>query len=151
MCEATKDGARRQIRTQLNSFSHLDQAEIYAQRARCHREELGGMERWKARSSKAEIEVVVLRSVHGPLRVFSFGEAEPGDPLAGAMQCGGGGGGGGGQASHDERSRCEKVGSDGGEGQFGGRGGGGPFIELESGGRPVHARCPIGREPNPPD
>jgi hypothetical protein len=28
-------------------------------------------------------------------------------------------------------------------------GGSGPFIELESGGRPVHARYPIGRAPNP--
>jgi hypothetical protein len=25
----------------------------------------------------------------------------------------------------------------------------GPFIQLQSGGRPVHARCPIGRAPNP--
>jgi hypothetical protein len=42
-----------------------------------------------------------------PLRVFSCGKAEQGDPLGGAMQCGGGEGG---QASHDERSRCENVG-----------------------------------------
>ncbi|KFY97717.1 hypothetical protein V500_01951 [Pseudogymnoascus sp. VKM F-4518 (FW-2643)] len=62
----------------------------------------------KAQSSEGVTRGVALRSVHVPLRVFSCGEAEKGDPLGGAiMQCGGGGGG---QASHDERSRCEKVG-----------------------------------------
>jgi hypothetical protein len=88
---------------------------------------------------------VVLRSVHVPLRVFSYGEAEQGGPLAGAMQCGGAGGG---EASHDELS--EKVGKE--ERRWRGTESGGmewPFIELESGGRPVHARCPIGRAPNP--
>jgi hypothetical protein len=34
---------------------------------------------------------VVLGSVHVPLRVFSCGKAEPGDPLDGAKQLGGGG------------------------------------------------------------
>jgi hypothetical protein len=38
--------------------------------------------------------------------------------------------------------------SDGREGQSRG-GGSGPFIELESGGRPVHAPSPIRRAPNP--
>ncbi|KFZ14030.1 hypothetical protein V501_03423 [Pseudogymnoascus sp. VKM F-4519 (FW-2642)] len=38
--------------------------------------------------------------------------------------------------------------SDGGEGQSR-REGVASFIELESGGRTVHARCPIGRAPNP--
>jgi hypothetical protein len=31
-----------------------------------------------------------LGSIHVPLWVFSCGEAEPGFPLGGAMQCGGG-------------------------------------------------------------
>jgi hypothetical protein len=62
----------------------------------------------KVQSSEGVTRGVALRSVHVPLRVFSCGEAEKGGPLGGAtMQCGGGGGG---QASHDERSRCEKVG-----------------------------------------
>lgn len=38
--------------------------------------------------------------------VFSCGEAEPGDPLGGAMQCGGGGGG---QASHDESAAGARM------------------------------------------
>ncbi|KFX95969.1 hypothetical protein V490_03605 [Pseudogymnoascus sp. VKM F-3557] len=57
--------------------------------------------------------------------VACCGEAEPGDPLGGAMQYGGGGRG---QASHDERRTMSAAGarklggrSDGGEGQSEGR------------------------------
>jgi len=70
---------------------------------------------------RAGIDVVVLRSVHVPLRVFSCGEAEPGDPLGGAMQLGGGG-----VAKRRTMSAAgaRKLGgrSDGGQGQSGGEG-----------------------------
>lgn len=53
-----------------------------------------------------------------------------------------------GEASHYRRRRCETVGKvwDGGERQS--REGASPFTELESGGKPVYAPCPIRRAPN---
>ncbi|KFZ00299.1 hypothetical protein V500_01102 [Pseudogymnoascus sp. VKM F-4518 (FW-2643)] len=66
---------------------------------------------------RAGIDVVVLRGVHVPLRVFSCGEAEPGDPLGGAMLLGGGG-----VAKRRTMSAAGAVESwersDGGEGQI---------------------------------
>ncbi|KFX85897.1 hypothetical protein O988_09861 [Pseudogymnoascus sp. VKM F-3808] len=83
--------------TQLSSSSHLDDPTARhrnAQRDRCHRKELGGMD----------------GAVIGG--VFGCGEAEKGDPLGGAiMQYGGGGGG---QASRDERSRQVRESWEGG-------------------------------------
>ncbi|KFZ20255.1 hypothetical protein V501_00253 [Pseudogymnoascus sp. VKM F-4519 (FW-2642)] len=73
MCAARRKGAR----------------DVDAQRARCHREELGGME--GAIIEKRESSMWLCECVHVPLRVFSCGEAEQGDPLGGAMQCKGGG------------------------------------------------------------
>lgn len=76
----------------------------------------------------ARIDVVVLRSVHVPLRVFSCGEAEPGDPLDGVMQLGGSG-----VAKRRTMSAAgaKKLGgrTDGGEGQSGGSS---PSIEIEA-------------------
>jgi hypothetical protein len=48
---------------------------------------------WKAQSSKGVNRGCgwPCECVHVPLRVFSCGEAEQGDALGGAMQCGGGG------------------------------------------------------------
>ena len=94
MYAAYKKGAKGQIRMQFSSFSQLDRSDNQTSmlKGSCHRKELGDMERWKARLSKGRNRgLLVLRSVHVPLRVFSCGEAEPGDPLGGAMQLGGGG------------------------------------------------------------
>ncbi len=144
MCAATRKGAREAGRAERSSarFSRLDRSDgqnVDAQRARCHRNELGGMEGAVIGGRKSRL--WLCECVHVPLRVFSCGEAEQGNALGGAMQCGGGRRG---QASHDERSRCENVGREvrRWRGKESG-GGSGPFIELESGGRPVHARFPI--------
>ncbi|OBT45567.1 hypothetical protein VE00_03583 [Pseudogymnoascus sp. WSF 3629] len=86
--------------TQLSSFSHLDRSDgknVDAQRARCHRKELGGMEGAVigGRNSRLWLCEAFMYQCG-----FSAA-ARQRDPLGGAMQYGWGGGG---QASHDERS-----------------------------------------------
>jgi hypothetical protein len=136
----------RSIRTQLSSFSHLDRSDDQMSMFKGLVAIAKSSGAWKARSSKAKIVVVVLRSVHCHMWVFSCGEAEPGDPLGGAMQCGGGGGAKRRTMRAQQVRECWE-----GEGRRRETVGGGscPFIELSSGGRPVHAPSPIRRAPNP--
>ncbi|KFY42805.1 hypothetical protein V494_02235, partial [Pseudogymnoascus sp. VKM F-4513 (FW-928)] len=90
--------------------------DVDAQRARCHREALGGME--GAVIEKRKSRMWLWECVHVPVRVFSCGKAEQGDPLGGAMQCEGGG------AEGAKRRTMSAAGarmlggrSDGGEGE----------------------------------
>ena len=92
---------------QLSSFSHLDRSDDQTSMLKGLVAIAKSSVAWKAQSSEGVNRGCSVRSVHVPLRVLSCGEAEQGDPLGGAMQCGGCGGG---QASHGERSRCENVG-----------------------------------------
>ncbi|OBT70782.1 hypothetical protein VF21_10267 [Pseudogymnoascus sp. 05NY08] len=92
---------------QLSSFLHLDRSDDQTSMLKGLVAIAKSSVAWKAQSSEGVNRGCSVRSVHVPLWVLSCGEAEHGDPLGGAMQCGGCGGG---QASHDERSRCEKVG-----------------------------------------
>ncbi len=135
--------------TQLSSFSHLGRSDDQTSMLKglfCRREELGSIKGAVIEGPKSML--WFCEAFHVPLRVFSCGEAEPGDPLGGAiMQCGGG-------AVAKRRTMSAAVArmlggrSDGGEGQSR-REGVASFIEVESGGRPVHAPSPIGRAPNP--
>jgi hypothetical protein len=83
---------RGQIRTQITSFSQLDRSDDQMSMLKGLVAIAKSSGAWKARSSKGGNRACGSASVHVPLRVFSCGEAEPGDPLGGAMQCGGGGG-----------------------------------------------------------
>jgi len=124
MCAATKKGARGQIRMQFSSFSQLDRSDNQTSMLKglvAIAKSSGTWKDGRRGYRRAGIDVVVLRSVHVPLRVFSCGEAEPGDPLGGAMQLGGGG-----VAKRRTMSAAgaRKLGgrSDGGQGQSGGEG-----------------------------
>jgi hypothetical protein len=79
------------------------------------------------------------------VRVFSCSEAELGDPLGGVMQCEGIKRPSVARWAQQARERWE------GEGRWRETVGGRelPFIQLESGGRPVHARSPIRWALNP--
>ncbi|KFZ17743.1 hypothetical protein V502_04420 [Pseudogymnoascus sp. VKM F-4520 (FW-2644)] len=122
MCAATRKGAREAGRAGRSSARSRIGTDPTTRR-RCSKGSLPSRRaRWHGRRGyrRAGIDIVVLRSVHMPLRVFSCGEAEPGDPLGGAMQLGGGG-----VAKRRTMSAAgaRKLGgrSDGGEGQSGGR------------------------------
>ncbi|KKZ62423.1 hypothetical protein EMCG_03163 [[Emmonsia] crescens] len=106
--------AGRSSGTQLSSISHLDRSndqDVDAQRACCHRGELGGK---GANRGCGSVEAFMCHCG------FSAA-ARPSRGIRWAGPCSWEGG------VTVERDRVE----------------GGSFIEVESGGRPVHARCPI--------
>jgi hypothetical protein len=92
--------------------------EVDAQRARCHRKELGGMERWKARLSKGQNRCCASAKRSCATADFQLRRGRAGGSVRRSHVVGRGRSG---QASHDERSRCENVGRYGGERQSGGR------------------------------
>jgi hypothetical protein len=74
--------------TQLSSFSHLDRSDdqtLMLKGLVAIAKSSGAWKDGRRYYRRAGIDVVVLRSVYVALQVFSCGEAEPGNPLGGAM------------------------------------------------------------------
>jgi len=148
MCATTKKGAREAGRSERSS-AHSRILTDPTTRRRCSKGSLPsqrarGHGRRGHRRRKSWLWFCEAFMCH--MWVFSCGEAEPGDPLGGAMQCGGGGGAKRRTMRAQQVRECWE-----GEGRRRETVGGGScfFIELSSGGRPVHAPSPIRRAPNP--
>ncbi|ELR03277.1 hypothetical protein GMDG_06025 [Pseudogymnoascus destructans 20631-21] len=150
MCAATAKGAREAGRAEHSSarpriLTDPTARRRNAQRDRCHRKELGGMDGAVIGGRNSRLWLCEAFMCHcgfsaaaRPRRAIRWvelscsvewaeGAKRRAMSAAGARKLGGRSDGGKGQ------SRREGVAS---------------FIEVESGGRPVHARCPIGRAPN---
>ncbi|KFY98513.1 hypothetical protein V498_01414 [Pseudogymnoascus sp. VKM F-4517 (FW-2822)] len=131
--------------TQLSSILHLDRSDdqdVDAQRACCHRGELGGK---GVNRGCGSAEAFMCHCG------FSAA-ARPSRGIRWAGPCGAvWKGTEGAKRRTNERSRCENVGREGAtvERTESEEGGSGRFIEVESGGRHVHARCPIRADAKP--
>ena len=88
---------------QIRSFSQLDRSDDQTSILKGLLAIAKSCGEWKARSSNGGNRACGSASVQVPPQVFCCGEAEPGDLLGGAMQCGGREG----PSVEDERSRCE--------------------------------------------